>query len=74
MWSMILFLLSILFLSLFAPVLSPHDPMKIQLDLRLQGTSAEFPLGTDAMGRCVLSRLIYGCLVTPVAALSVVLF
>ncbi len=45
---------------LLAGVLSPKDPMKINMDFRFAEPSPEFPLGTDAYGRCVLSRLLYG--------------
>jgi ABC-type dipeptide/oligopeptide/nickel transport system permease subunit len=43
-----------------ANVLSPNNPMKINMDLRFSESSYRFPLGADAYGRCVLSRLLYG--------------
>ncbi|MFN5526105.1 ABC transporter permease, partial [Bradyrhizobium sp.] len=49
----------------FAPVIAPHDPaeqdlMSAQLPPAfLRGGEAAFPLGTDSLGRCVLSRLMY---------------
>lgn len=43
-----------------ASLLAPHDPHLIDLTNRLQPPSAEYWLGTDAMGRCVLSRMLYG--------------
>lgn len=46
--------------SLSAPYLAPNDPLKSNLTYVLQGGSAEFPLGTDQLGRCLLSRLLYG--------------
>jgi peptide/nickel transport system permease protein len=45
---------------LLAPWVAPHDPVKQHLALRLNPPCAEFPLGTDALGRCVASRIIYG--------------
>ncbi|TWH51663.1 ABC transporter permease [Sporomusa sp. KB1] len=45
---------------IFAPVLSPHDPYSVDLNQKLLKPCTEFPLGTDHLGRCVLSRLIYG--------------
>ena len=48
--------------SIFAPLLAPHDPTEISmLDARLApGEDLSFLLGTDIMGRDMLSRLIYG--------------
>ena len=52
--------------SIFAPVLAPHDPVETDnLERRvppafLDGGSSEHLLGTDKLGRDVLSRLIYG--------------
>lgn len=43
-----------------APYLAPNDPLKSNLAQALQGRSAEYPLGTDQLGRCLLSRLLYG--------------
>ncbi|MFD6441261.1 nickel transporter permease [Peribacillus sp. NPDC060186] len=47
-------------LALFAPFLAPNDPNLIDIVQKLQGPSSQFPLGTDHLGRCILSRLIYG--------------
>jgi len=46
--------------AIFAPALSPHDPLQINLPDALLPPSAAYPLGTDLLGRDVLSRLIYG--------------
>lgn len=43
-----------------APILAPHDPQAISLTNRFAGWSARNPLGTDHLGRCVLSRLLWG--------------
>lgn len=45
---------------LAAPLIAPHDPLQQRLDSVRLGPSAEFLLGTDALGRDVLSRLLYG--------------
>lgn len=55
-----------------APMMAPNDPESFALPLRLQGMSWSYPLGTDHMGRCVLSRLLYGFHVTPLSALLIV--
>ena len=55
---------------LFAEWIAPHDPIKGSLALRLKppmwekGGSITYPLGTDKVGRDVLSRIIYGARVS----------
>lgn len=46
--------------ALFAPLIAPYDPIALNPRIRLQGPSWEHWLGTDQLGRDVLSRLIYG--------------
>ena len=46
--------------SLLAPVLPPYPPTQINMAERLQGISAAHPLGTDTLGRDLLSRVLYG--------------
>ena len=54
-------ILALLVLSaLFAPVLAPHDPLSQNLDQDLIAHSREHPLGTDKLGRDILSRTLYG--------------
>jgi peptide/nickel transport system permease protein len=53
-------LLAITVMAVFAPLLAPHDPLQLLPALRLKPPSDEFPLGTDAYGRDLLSRVIYG--------------
>ena len=67
-------------MAIFAPLLAPHDPETGNLRNRLEppmwqeGGSAEFPLGTDALGRDLLSRIIYGARVSlAVGILTVVI-
>ena len=52
--------LLIALLGLLAPVLAPHDPYATDILNKFAPYSLEYPLGTDHLGRCVLSRLIYG--------------
>jgi len=54
-----LIVLSIL-LAVAAPLLAPHDPNTTNLALKNASPSAEYPLGCDHMGRCEISRLLYG--------------
>lgn len=46
--------------TLLALWLAPNNPTTVNLALKLQGPSAQYPLGTDHLGRCVLSRLLIG--------------
>lgn len=43
-----------------APLVAPHDPIEQDLEARLLPPSATFLLGTDDLGRDLLSRIIYG--------------
>ncbi|MDQ3432912.1 MAG: ABC transporter permease [Actinomycetota bacterium] len=53
-----------------APWLSPHDPIAVDFQDRFAGPSFEHPLGTDQLGRDVLSRLLYGARLSLVMAVS----
>ena len=59
-------LLALIFCAVFAEALSPYDPLEsvanpdTGLPLKFAAPSAEHPLGTDSVGRDVLSRLLYG--------------
>ncbi|MCL1916453.1 MAG: ABC transporter permease [Desulfovibrionaceae bacterium] len=46
--------------AVFAPWLAPFDPEELHLGSKLLPPTAEFWLGTDALGRDVFSRLLYG--------------
>lgn len=52
--------LGVTFAAIFAPLIAPFDPNELHLDAILKAPCAEFPLGTDRLGRDVLSRLLYG--------------
>ena len=62
----------LVFIALFAPQLSPHNPIKASLGERLSGPSDKYPLGTDHLGRCVLSRLLHGTRVSLTVGVVVV--
>ena len=47
-------------LAVLAPLLAPYEPLRGRVVDRLQGPSAEHWLGTDELGRDVLSRVLYG--------------
>jgi len=71
-----LMVLSLAMVALFAPELAPHDPVRaVAATFGDPGApSRAFPLGTDQLGRDVLSRIIYGArisLTVGVAAMAV---
>ena len=47
-------------MGIFAPWIVPHDPLAVHLTDRLQPPNWTYPFGTDHLGRCILSRIIYG--------------
>ncbi|WP_392565301.1 ABC transporter permease subunit [Utexia brackfieldae] len=55
-----LILLVVLLAGIFAPWITPHDPNLTASRLKYLPISLDYPLGTDYLGRCVFSRLIYG--------------
>ena len=61
------------FVALFAPVLSPTDPLDPNVLQGLKPPSLEHPLGTDKLGREVLSRLLYGARISLFVGVAVVL-
>ena len=58
--------------SLFAERFAPNDPYATHVQRTREVPSTEFPMGTDAMGRCVLSRLLYGAQTSVFSALILV--
>ena len=64
--------------ALFAPLVAPHDPNAQNLALALKppswlaGGDARFLLGTDDLGRDILSRIIWGTRVASIVGISVV--
>lgn len=47
-------------IGIFAPVIAPNDPYETNIINKFAEYSLQYPLGTDQLGRCVLSRMIYG--------------
>jgi peptide/nickel transport system permease protein len=76
----VLILLLIALVALFADVLAPYDPQVGSLSLRYRppawqaGGSMAHLLGTDHVGRDVLSRLIFGARVSMIVGVTAVLF
>ena len=51
---------AVVLMALLAPWLAPSDPNKMAVRMRFKPPSFAFPLGTDNLGRSMLSRVIYG--------------
>ncbi|WP_440108820.1 nickel transporter permease [Paenibacillus sp. QZ-Y1] len=60
MWIGVGLILFFLVIALMGPWISPNDPLMVRMSDRLLPPSAQFPLGTDHLGRCILSRIIEG--------------
>lgn len=62
-------------LGIFGPLLAPHDPNKQELTAMMkppQGIGGAHVLGTDNLGRDILSRIVYGARVSLLVAFAVV--
>jgi peptide/nickel transport system permease protein len=58
--------------AIFAPIIAPQNPAAIALSSRLAPPSAAHWLGTDELGRDILSRIIYGARISMLVGSSVV--
>jgi peptide/nickel transport system permease protein len=58
--------------TIFGPVLSPHDPVKTDMSLRLAAPSFQYPFGNDTLGRCIFSRILSGARMSIGLGISVV--
>lgn len=62
-------MLAIFLIVCLAPLFAPNNPDKVDVLHILAAKSPAYPLGTDEMGRCMLSRLIYGARASMLIAL-----
>ena len=46
--------------AVFAPLIAPNDPLLVDVSHKLEGPSSTYWLGTDQLGRCIASRLLWG--------------
>lgn len=56
----VIVILTLSFAAVFAPLISPEDPLHMDFDALMQSPSLEHPVGTDSLGRDNLSRIIWG--------------
>ena len=59
-WVGLVIFLIVALAAICAPWLVPHDPVEQNILYKLRPPTAEHPIGTDAFGRDILSRLLYG--------------
>jgi peptide/nickel transport system permease protein len=75
LWLSAAWLILLVIVALFAPYLAPKDPLEQDLfagrlpPFWMQGADAAFLLGTDSLGRDVLSRIIFGARIALTVAL-----
>ncbi|MCH4891036.1 ABC transporter permease subunit [Acidaminobacter sp. JC074] len=56
----LILILLLVFIVIFGPLLTSHGPNDVHLEMKNQGPSGHHYLGTDHMGRCVFTRMVYG--------------
>lgn len=72
-------ILALAITAIFTPYLAPHDPYEQNVVKRLlppiwmEGGQTEFPLGTDGLGRDILSRIMYGTRISLTVGISAVI-
>lgn len=65
-------LIVMIFCAVFAPVLAPYDPYASDLPNSLQAPNAAHLLGTDELGRDILSRILYGARISLLVGIEAV--
>lgn len=56
----LIIILFLIFVAIFAPFLASHHPYEQNLEKALLAPCLEYPFGTDDLGRCIFSRIIFG--------------
>jgi peptide/nickel transport system permease protein len=75
----VLILLTVIVAAVAAPYVAPHDPARQSLIRRftpplwVQGGNSAYPLGTDQVGRDILSRIIYAARISLIVGISAVM-
>jgi peptide/nickel transport system permease protein len=66
----VIILAVLVFVGIFAPFLAPRDPYQMEFGSALSAPSLAHPMGTDHLGRDLLSRVIYGTRVSLLVGLG----
>ncbi len=64
-------ILLLILMAIFAPLLTPYEPNKMDIINKLQPPSAEHWLGTDSLGRDTLTRIMFGARTSLIIGISV---
>ncbi|MCK5508458.1 MAG: ABC transporter permease subunit [Desulfobacterales bacterium] len=70
----VVILFAVIVITLFGPMLAPHDPVETDLSVRFSPPSMKYPLGNDSLGRCLFSRILCGARMSIGLGITVVLF
>lgn len=65
-------LVVIVLMAIFAPLVAPHNPEKTNAKAVFAKPSWEYPMGTDNLGRCLFSRVVYGSRITMIVGVVAV--
>ncbi|MEK1945702.1 MAG: ABC transporter permease [Ensifer adhaerens] len=60
---------ALVFVAIFIPLISPHDPYRVALDEQFLPPSTTYWLGTDNFGRDLLTRILYGARISLVVGI-----
>ena len=65
----LVFIVLLILIAVFAPLVAPYDPYKMDILHKLQSPSMAHWLGTDSLGRDTLSRIIFGSRTSLISAM-----
>ncbi|MBA2468258.1 MAG: ABC transporter permease, partial [Chloroflexia bacterium] len=65
------FLLAMVLIAVFAPLIAPVDPDFVNPLVRLSGPSSDYWFGTDELGRDIFSRVVYGARISLLVGVTV---
>lgn len=70
-WISAVFVAALIAIAILAPVLAPNDPNSTDLANAQIKYNSQYPLGTDVLGRCLLSRILFGARISIFSSLII---
>ena len=67
----IVIVLTAIFIAVFCPIITKYDPLLVNVKERITAPTGQHKLGTDEMGRDVLSRMFFGVRASMIIGVSV---